>query len=181
MTTLQTALLSEPVKGERIPIGKRAYFRAQLSNRLHELVLDEFARLEQEKKMTRRELALRIDKDPSQITNYLSAPGNWTIDTISDLFLGLGIEPIVSRESMNSVQPINVWALASTLDPTEAAPPMEVKEVKEVKIKSALEVAQGKEDTQKIGLGSMPVLKQRAIDQSNIDQSHNASKIPELA
>lgn len=34
-------------------------------------------------------------KTPAQITRYLAAPGNWTIDTVSDLLLGMGGEPVL--------------------------------------------------------------------------------------
>ena|SRR5690554_4229414 len=44
----------------------------------------------QESAMTRTELARRLGKSPSQITRWLGAPGNMTLDAISDLTLALG-------------------------------------------------------------------------------------------
>lgn len=94
MTTSQeNSFLSEIQSGEPIPVAKLAYFRGRLSNRIHALVLEEFARLENEKKITRAELARRIARKPEQITRWLGTPGNWTFDTFSDLLLGMGCEP----------------------------------------------------------------------------------------
>ena len=41
-------------------------------------------------------MARRIHKRPEQITRLLGAPGNWTLDTVSDLLLGMGFEPELS-------------------------------------------------------------------------------------
>jgi len=96
MTTSQTSFLSEILSGQPIPIGKLAYFRARLSNKIHELVLSEFMRLERENKISRAELARRIRRKPEQVTRWLGAPGNWTLETFSDLLLGMGYEPQLS-------------------------------------------------------------------------------------
>ena len=97
MTTSQlTSFLSEIVSGQQIPIGKLAYFRARLSNKIHELVLTEYMRLEREGKINKAELARRTGRKPEQITRWLGAAGNWTIDTFSDLLLGMGCEPALS-------------------------------------------------------------------------------------
>src|SRR5690554_6774287 len=53
---------------------------------LYELLTAAF----QESAMTRTELARRLGKSPSQITRWLGAPGNMTLDAISDLTLALG-------------------------------------------------------------------------------------------
>lgn len=100
MTTSQTSFLSEILSGQPIPIGKLAYFRARLSNKIHELVLSEFMRLEQENKITKAELARRIGRKPEQVTRWLGAPGNWTSETFSDLLLGMGCEPALAVSSL---------------------------------------------------------------------------------
>ena len=68
------------------------YFRARLKNRLHELVLTEFMKLENEKDFTKADMARRIHKRPELVTRLLGAPGNWTLDTVSDLLLAMGYE-----------------------------------------------------------------------------------------
>ncbi|MDP1678578.1 MAG: hypothetical protein Q8L02_00360 [Candidatus Nitrotoga sp.] len=85
-----------------IPLGTLAYFRGRFSNKIHELVLEKFAALEREEKMNRAELARKIRRKPEQITRWLGSPGNWTLDTLSDLLLGMGMEPEVSVRSLAS-------------------------------------------------------------------------------
>lgn len=105
MTTSQpTSFLSEILSAAQIPIGKLAYFRARLSNRIHELVLAEFVRLEREGKINRAKLARRIGRKPEQVTRWLGASGNWTIETFSDLMLGMGYEPALSLTSLADTQ-----------------------------------------------------------------------------
>ncbi|MGD0332853.1 MAG: hypothetical protein ABSA90_06295 [Xanthobacteraceae bacterium] len=101
MTTSQPNIfLSEVVSGELIPPEKLGYFRGRLSNRFHEIVLDLFDELERAGKITRAALARRIGKAPEQVTRWLGAPGNWTLDTVSDLFLGMGYEPALAATDL---------------------------------------------------------------------------------
>lgn len=95
-TSQQNTFLSDLFTRESIPIGKLAYFRGRLSNRIHELVLEAFAHLEAAGGITRADLARRIGKKPEQITRWLGNPGNWESDTVSDLLLGMGFEPRLS-------------------------------------------------------------------------------------
>lgn len=101
MTTQPTSFWSEVPAGERIPVGRLAYFRTRLRNRLHDLVLREFSRQEKTRGLTRAEIARRIGRKPEQITRWFASPGNWTLDTVSDLMLAMGAEPKVET-----------WALA---------------------------------------------------------------------
>ena len=114
MTTSATVFLHEIANYKRIPVGKLAYFRARLQDRIYNLVVREFLRKESARLMTRTDLAERIGKDPAQITRYLASPGNWTLETTSDLLLGvcgaelaIGIDPLsiastgVTTESVN--------------------------------------------------------------------------------
>jgi hypothetical protein len=75
-----------------IPAGKLAYFRERLKNRLHEIILLEFLQQQDAYGLTKAELGRRIGKPPERITRLLAAPGNWTLDTASDLLLGMGSE-----------------------------------------------------------------------------------------
>jgi hypothetical protein len=93
MTTSQTrSFLTEVVEGRPIPVGKLEYFRARLQSRLHQLVLDEWLRQE-DQGLTQAELARRIGRKPEVINRLLGAPGNWTVNTVSDLLIGMGAEP----------------------------------------------------------------------------------------
>lgn len=102
-TSQQTQFLSEILGKDAIPEHKLAYFRARLTNRIHDLVLATFVELERDKKITKAELARRIGKKPEQITRWLGAPGNWEIETFSDLMLGMGYEPTLAATQIASM------------------------------------------------------------------------------
>lgn len=114
LTTYQpTPILSDVLDRKSvIPAGTLIYFRGRLSNRVHELVLSEFAKQEQANKTSRAELARKIGRKPEQITRWLGSPGNWTLDTISDLLLGMGLELGLSIQSLSGEQTISVTSPA---------------------------------------------------------------------
>jgi hypothetical protein len=101
-TSLSKSFVSDIVAGEAIPPEKLGYFRGRFSNQIHELVLELFMELERAGKITRAELARRLGKAPEQLTRWLGAPGNWTLDTTSDLFLGMGYEPTISATNLTA-------------------------------------------------------------------------------
>jgi hypothetical protein len=80
-------LFEEICAGEPIPIGKLAYFRTRLRLELYEFILRRFHAQET---LTKAELARRIHRSPDVVNRWLGAPGNWTIDTLSDLLIGMG-------------------------------------------------------------------------------------------
>lgn len=93
MTISQTpSFLIEVLEGKPIPEGKKEYFRWRLKSRLHQLVVREYLRHE-DLGLTQKEWAMRIGKGEAVVNRLLGAPGNWTLDTVSDLLLGLGAEP----------------------------------------------------------------------------------------
>ena len=100
----QTTPISSEARGAdtAISVAMLAYFRGRFGNKIHELVLAEFAAQEREGKTSRAELARKIRRKPEQITRWLGSPGNWTLDTLSDLLLGMGLEPAVSARSIAS-------------------------------------------------------------------------------
>jgi len=72
------------------------------------LVVTEFLKQEQESGLTRAEVARRIGRKPEQITRWLGAPGNWTVETVSDLLLAIskaepaiGLSPLEGRHERN--------------------------------------------------------------------------------
>jgi hypothetical protein len=95
-TSARTHFLSEILEGSPIPKGKLAFFQERFRDHLYELVVSEFLRKEKEG-LTRSDVAKRIHRKPEQITRWLSAPGNWEIDTVSDLLLAISqAEPRIS-------------------------------------------------------------------------------------
>lgn len=110
-STSQTSFLSEIVSGQAIPLGKLAYFRERFRDRLYELVVSEFLRKEKAGELSRADLARRIGRKPEQITRWLGAPGNWTLETVSDLLLGITkaeldfkLAPLENRIKRNSTK-----------------------------------------------------------------------------
>jgi hypothetical protein len=93
MSTSRTqSFLTDIIDGDKpIPVGTIEYFKARLQSRLHQLVLAEFLRQE-DKGLHQAELARRIGRKPEVINRLLGAPGNWTLNTVSDLLLGMCAE-----------------------------------------------------------------------------------------
>lgn len=87
-TSAKTPILSEILEGKPIPAGKLAYFRERFRDHLYDLVLSEFKAREKEG-LKKSDIAKRIRRSPEQITRWLGAPGNWTLETVSDLLLAV--------------------------------------------------------------------------------------------
>lgn len=100
-TSLETPTSSDLNAADQpLPVAVISYFRSRLANRIHEVVLTEFSASEFEGKTSRAKLARIIRRKPEQITRWLGSPGNWTLDTVSDLLLGVGLEPVISTRSI---------------------------------------------------------------------------------
>lgn len=76
-----------------IPEYDLAYERQRLRNKIHDAVLGHFLREVAATGITRAQLARKLNRRPEQITRWLSAPGNLTTDTISDLMYAMGLDP----------------------------------------------------------------------------------------
>jgi hypothetical protein len=105
MTTSQNTTLSEvlsggqlPLTGETIPTGRRAYFQERLKGRVYSWLIGEFQRQKNLRSdLSQRDIARRLDKRPEQINRWFSGPSNLTLETLSDLVLGIcGGEPTLS-------------------------------------------------------------------------------------
>lgn len=75
-----------------IPRRDRAFYRRRQQNRVHAALAAFFVEEAQAGRMTKKKLAELIEKDPAQITRWLTEPGNLEIDTISDILLAMGAE-----------------------------------------------------------------------------------------
>jgi len=88
MPTSQTLdLFEEIVQGDPIPVAKLSYFRTRLRLQLHDLIVRRF---QQQETMRKADLARRIHRAPEAVNRLLANPGNWTLDTVSDLLIGMG-------------------------------------------------------------------------------------------
>jgi ribosome-binding protein aMBF1 (putative translation factor) len=90
-TSQNLSVLSEIHGDDPIPLKTRRYFRRLLQNRIHELVLQAFMDQEEREGLTQKQLAGRIEKAPEQINRWLHTAGNWEIDTLADLLLGMKV------------------------------------------------------------------------------------------
>lgn len=77
--------------GPEIPEAKRVYFQRRLRDRLFDFLRERFER-EEPNGLTQAKLARRIGKSPEVISRWLNAPSNLTLDSISDLMLGMVAE-----------------------------------------------------------------------------------------
>jgi len=84
-TSPANIILSKPTKNERIPPSNLGYFRARNKNRVYEIVITEF----ENSGLTQAELAIRLGKGRDRVCRLLGAPGNWTLDTVSDLLFAI--------------------------------------------------------------------------------------------
>jgi transcriptional regulator with XRE-family HTH domain len=110
MSTSQMQFMNEIQAGHDgvpIPEAKRVYFQERLRNRFFEFLLNKF--LEQQKLgLTKAKLARRIGKTPDVVNRWLSAPSNLTLDTASDLLLGINAEELdMSASSLLGRVPVN--------------------------------------------------------------------------
>lgn len=89
-------------QAERLPPADLGYFRARFTNAIHQLVLERFLELQAQNGFKRADLARRIRTRPEQVTRWLSSPGNWELETLSDMLLGMGCEPVLTLKSLPS-------------------------------------------------------------------------------
>jgi hypothetical protein len=70
----------------------KAYFRARLRRKVHGMILKRFSELSENDVALRALLADRLGIHRSQVTRWLASPSNLTLDTLSDLMLGMNRE-----------------------------------------------------------------------------------------
>ena len=92
MSTFQTSILHEIAHGKPISLRTRLLYRRRLQNRFQRLLRRAFRDEQKRTGLTQKELAGRIDKDKSKLNQWLSIASNLTLETISDLLLGLGVD-----------------------------------------------------------------------------------------
>jgi len=114
MTIFQKQLLNELAAGpdgDPISESKLVYLQERLRGRFFDILIDRFE-LAREGGLTQRKLARRIRKSPEVVNRWLSAPSNLTLDSISDLFAGIGAEELnFSLASLLGRTPVNYWDL----------------------------------------------------------------------
>lgn len=90
MSTLQErSFFDEIQNGEPIPRHKLAYLHARASSKWYDYIVTKFQTAAREKNLTQAQLARRIGKPPEVVNRLLGSPGNWTLETISSLLVGI--------------------------------------------------------------------------------------------
>ena len=97
MTTYQTpsflAELAAGHSGPMIPSPVRAYFQQRLRNRVFNYLISKFVTA-QGYGLNKAMLSRRIGSTPALVNRWLGAPSNLTLDTISDILLGISSEEL---------------------------------------------------------------------------------------
>ena len=88
-------------KGRRLADREIYYYRQRQKNRIFQSVVAFFAERAERYGLTKSAIADSLGKDRAQVTRWLSGPGNWELDTISDLLLAMGAEMDHNIVSLN--------------------------------------------------------------------------------
>ena len=92
-----------------VPMRTLWFFRYKLRRAFLRFILAEFDRLQQNGEYNRKWLARRIHrKNASIVTRWFTAPGNLGLDSISDLLVGMAIDPttLLVEEPLAAVSPV---------------------------------------------------------------------------
>lgn len=125
-TSQKNSVLSQIESDEPLPPGTLAYLSERVRNDYYDYVL---ARLRDQEKhgLTKAKLARRIGKSPDRISHLLGSPGNWTLDTITELLVGICREeltpqskPYLGRVTANHNQQAQLHDFCTHVPPTTA-------------------------------------------------------------
>lgn len=140
MSSLATTISSEKANLDTLTRGTRAYFQARLKNRLYNLVLTKFRQKADAGLLTKAQLARRMGRQPEVISRLLGAPGNWTLDIVSDLLLAISGEELDATSSDPEKKPSRN---ARSADGHPADPAMEIPVKESSPVKPRIENAGG--------------------------------------
>jgi DNA-binding phage protein len=105
-------------KNRRLTAREIHYFRQRQKNRVFQSVVAYFADQAERYGLTKSSIADSLGKDRSQISRWFSGPGNWGLDTVSDLLLAMGAEMDHDIVSLNEpvVRAANVRTIAPPIN-----------------------------------------------------------------
>lgn len=82
---------------------QQALIEGTAQNIAHSAVLNLLERAVREERITRAALARKLGRDPSQITRWLSSPGNWTLQTLGLLMGAMGHLPAIGAQPVSEI------------------------------------------------------------------------------
>jgi hypothetical protein len=117
-TPLATGLLSdEPLEPQHL-----GYLHARTQNKAHDCVLEVFLEEAKERGVNKAHIARRLGKRPEVIGRWLTAPGNWELDTLAELLGSMGYEVEFRARSLRHPNlPNRIHEMAATSAPTSVA------------------------------------------------------------
>jgi hypothetical protein len=98
--TYQTQSTGNTSSYSPLSVGDIAYFRERQRNHVFEVVWLEFVNQAKNNGLTKKLIAERLGRHPSQITRWLSGPGNLELNSVSDLCLAMNCELIIGCSSL---------------------------------------------------------------------------------
>ena len=122
MNTSQTGFLSEILAGGKLSQATLGYFRERFRNRIHQFVLKQFI-AKQKDGLTQADVARILDKRPEQIHRWLGTPGNWTLDTVSDLMLAISKAELEFLPNLLAGRAVRNHRVPDWLDATQVRKP----------------------------------------------------------
>lgn len=90
MTTFRKTPVKSEIAGDE-PLSDYAlgYLNERVRNSFYDYVLRRFHTAAERDGLTKARLAKRLGIAPARVTRLLGAPGNWTLDTVSELLVGI--------------------------------------------------------------------------------------------
>lgn len=110
ITSPNDALMQELSGDGPLSPGTRAFLGARARNAFFSFIHEKLRNAKSEG-LTQEKLAQRIGKDPGRLSNTLSSPGNWQIDTIALLLFAIsGEELAIGSKRLLGKPPPNMRA-----------------------------------------------------------------------
>ena len=116
MTTSQQTAISTAISGrEPISSAAMAWVSSRTRNNFFDYVHQKL-RLAEAEGLTRKQLACRMGKSPTCLSHILSSPSNWTLDTVSELLVGIANEEAIPQSEPIFGKPKTTYRQEDSLD-----------------------------------------------------------------
>ena len=116
MTTFRKTLVKSEIAGDE-PLSDYAlgYFNERVRNSFYDYVLRRFHEAAEQDGLTKAKLARRLGLAPARVTRLLGSPGNWTLDTVSELLVGICREELRPQSKPYLQRPVRNYQFGDLL------------------------------------------------------------------